>query len=163
MHTPSPSSLNLIQFYFKARLSYNRITSSFWIDLHLSEHLYEIQCTWLARADHFMRINGAMFQMSQTNPGMPVPNDHRYTQNIQDIIRHINNNKQIYFCLRTSLHSHHLTTLPKARFLGDNDSNDSWHPTGLAHKSLLPTWLRRLITGVTSCPNRDQSSLIYLK
>ena len=41
-----------------------------------------------------MRINGAMFQMSQTNPQLPVPNDHRYTQNIQDIISHINNNKQ---------------------------------------------------------------------
>ena len=42
-----------------------------------------------------MRINGAMFQMSQTNPQLPVPNDHRYTQNIQDIISHINNNKQM--------------------------------------------------------------------
>ena len=60
----------------------------------------------------------------------------------------------ICFCLRTSLHSHHLTTLPKLVFFGYNDSNDSWHPTGLAHKSLLPTRLRRLITGVTSCPNR---------
>ena len=45
-------------------------------------------------AEHLMRINGAMFQMSQTNPQLPVPNDHRYTQNIQDIISHINNNKQ---------------------------------------------------------------------
>lgn len=36
-----------------------------------------------------------MFQMSQTNSQLPVPNDHRYTQNIQDIISHINNNKQI--------------------------------------------------------------------
>ena len=42
-----------------------------------------------------MRINGAMFQMSQTNPQLPVPNDHRYTQNIQDIISHINNHKQM--------------------------------------------------------------------
>ena len=62
--------------------------------------------------------------------------------------------RKVLFCLRTSLHSHYLTTLPETRFLGDNDSNDSWHPTGLAHKSLLPTRLRRLITGVTSCPNR---------
>ena len=44
-----------------------------------------------------MRINGAMFQMSQTNSQLPVPNDHRYTQNIQDIIRHINNTKQTYY------------------------------------------------------------------
>ena len=51
---------------------------------------------YYARAEQLMRINGAMFQMSQTNSQLPVPNDHRYTQNIQDIISHINNNsKQI--------------------------------------------------------------------
>ena len=43
-----------------------------------------------------MRIIGAMFQMSQTNPRLPVPNDHRYTRNIHKIIRHININKNKY-------------------------------------------------------------------
>ena len=57
---------------------------------------YNVYILYLARGEQLMRINGPMFQMSQTNPGLPVPNDHRYTQNIQDIIRHINNTKQTY-------------------------------------------------------------------
>ena len=76
--------------------------------------------------------------------------------------------RKVLFCLRTSLHSHYLTTLPKTRFLGDRIATTSWRALGLTHKSLLPTWLRKLITGVTSCLNqarayRLQSSLIYLK